>query len=119
MHHLKRMDTIDLVSDIPFAGRFRLVRSLGQGGAAEVHEAEDLARGGQRVALKIAHAGRRAAALSLLAELRALRASHADAIPRAIAFGSVEGRVYLARALVVGEPLSRVRRSWSALAGPV
>jgi len=97
-------------------GRYRLVRQLGAGGGGEVHEAVDLSAAGRAVALKIAPRGDVVAADALLSEFRLLRRLHAEAIPRALDFGTVDARAFLARTLAAGEPLDLRRRRWTELA---
>ncbi|MEO8680426.1 MAG: serine/threonine-protein kinase [Vicinamibacterales bacterium] len=94
------------------AGRYRLLRMIGEGGMGVVHEAEDLQLG-RRVAIKmIRDAGSDPVARARF--LREARAAAAVSHPNACQLheiGECDGHPFLVMELLTGEPLSaRLRR---------
>ncbi len=112
--------TIRLEQHEPTAGtvlgeRFRLEALIGQGGQAVVFQAVDLRRGGAPVAVKIARqdleaSARREAEEVLRREAGLLRRLDHAALPRLYGLERGPQRVWLARELVAGQPLSALAR---------
>lgn len=83
---------------------YTFVRLLGQGGMGAVYEARDL-RLGRAVALKFIRGGDPRLAMRLLREARAQASIRHENICKVFEAGEVEGKAYIAMALVEGRPL--------------
>jgi len=88
-----------------FAGRYRMVARLGQGGMGDVWRADDLVLG-QPVALKLLHAAGPAGRALLLNEVRLARSVTHPSVCRVFDVGEERGQVFLSMELVEGEDLS-------------
>ena len=88
-----------------FAGRYRMVARLGQGGMGDVWRADDLVLG-QPVALKLIHAAGPAGRALLLNEVRLARRVTHPSVCRVFDIGEERGQVFLSMELVEGEDLS-------------
>ena len=96
------------VRDVPVAGRYRLVRLLGEGGMGTVHEAVDL-RTGRGVAVKLLHASVATDAQVVqrfLSEAEVLASIRHPNIVELVEFGrEQDGTLYLTQELLVGSDL--------------
>jgi len=94
-----------------FAGRFRIVATIGRGGMGEVYRAEDLELR-QTVALKFLTAFRADARAHdrLRAEVRLARQIAHPNVCRVYDIGESEGRLYLTMEYVAGEDLAALLR---------
>jgi tetratricopeptide (TPR) repeat protein len=88
-----------------FAGRYRMVARLGQGGMGDVWRADDLVLG-MPVALKLLHAGGSAGRALLLNEVRLARRVTHPSVCRVFDIGEERGQVFLSMELIEGEDLS-------------
>jgi tetratricopeptide (TPR) repeat protein len=88
-----------------FAGRYRMVARLGQGGMGDVWRADDLVLG-QPVALKLLHATGPAGRALLLNEVRLARRVTHPSVCRVFDIGEERGRIFLSMELVEGEDLA-------------
>lgn len=88
-----------------FAGRYRMVARLGQGGMGDVWRADDLVLG-QPVALKLLHAAGPAGRALLLNEVRLARRVTHPSVCRVFDIGEERGQIFLSMELVEGEDLS-------------
>jgi eukaryotic-like serine/threonine-protein kinase len=87
-----------------FAGRYRMVARLGQGGMSDVWRADDLVLG-MPVALKLMHATTPAGQTVLLNEVRLARRITHPAVCRVFDIGEEGGQPFLSMELVEGEDL--------------
>lgn len=115
VHQNIHLDQGELTTGAVLGARFRLEARIGQGGQAVVFQALDLRRGEAPVAVKIARQdlgadARREAEEVLRREAGLLRRLGHPALPRLYGFGRGPQRVWLARELVPGEPLSVLAR---------
>jgi len=115
VHQNIHLDQGELTTGAVLGARFRLEARIGQGGQAVVFQALDLRRGEAPVAVKIARQdlgadARREAEEVLRREAGLLRRLGHPALPRLYGFGREPQRVWLARELVPGEPLSVLAR---------
>src|SRR5262245_7133663 len=88
-----------------FAGRYRMVARLGQGGMGDVWRADDLVLG-MPVALKLLHAAGAAGRALLLNEVRLARRVTHPSVCRVFDIGEERERIFLSMELVEGEDLS-------------
>src|SRR5262245_16042800 len=88
-----------------FAGRYRMVARLGQGGMGDVWRADDLVLG-QPVALKLLHATGPAGRALLLNEVRLARRVTHPSVCRVFDIGEEREQIFLSMELVEGEDLS-------------
>ncbi|MCX7792684.1 MAG: serine/threonine protein kinase [Chloroflexaceae bacterium] len=115
IHQTIRLDQGELTAGAVLGARFRLEAPIGRGGQAVVFQAVDLRRGGAPVAVKVARqdlgadAGREAAEV-LRREAGLLRRLGHPALPRLYGLERGPQRVWLARELVPGQPLSVLAR---------
>lgn len=88
-----------------FAGRYRMVTRLGQGGMGDVWRADDLVLG-MPVALKLMHANGPGGRALLLNEVRLARRVTHPAVCRVFDIGEEHGQVFFSMELVEGEDLA-------------
>jgi serine/threonine-protein kinase len=88
-----------------FAGRYRMVAHLGQGGMGDVWSADDLVLG-MPVALKLMQSTSATARALLLNEVRLARRITHPAVCRVFDIGEERGQVFLSMELVQGEDLA-------------
>ena len=88
-----------------FAGRYRMVARLGQGGMGDVWSADDLVLG-IPVALKLMRSTTPAGRALLLNEVRLARQITHPAVCRVFDIGEVDDQVFLSMELVQGEDLA-------------
>jgi serine/threonine protein kinase len=115
VHQTIRLDPGELAAGAVLRARFRLEARIGQGGQAVVFQAVDLRRGGAPVAVKVARQdlaadARREAEEVLRREAGLLRRLGHAALPRLCGLERGPQRVWLARELVPGQPLSVLAR---------
>lgn len=115
VHQTIRLDQGELAAGAVLGARFRLEARIGQGGQAVVFQAVDLRRGGAPVAVKVARQdlgadARREAEEVLRREAGLLRRLGHAALPRLYGLERGPQRVWLARELVPGQPLSVLAR---------
>lgn len=115
VHQTIRLDQGELAAGAVLGARFRLEAQIGQGGQAVVFQAVDLRRGGAPVAVKVARQdlgadARREAEEVLRREAGLLRRLGHAALPRLYGLERGPQRVWLARELVPGQPLSVLAR---------
>jgi tetratricopeptide (TPR) repeat protein len=88
-----------------FAGRYRMVTRVGQGGMGEVWRADDLVLGAP-VALKFVRSATAEARQRLIQEVRLARQITHPAVCRVFDVGEADGRVFCSMELVEGEDLA-------------
>src|SRR5262245_55841646 len=88
-----------------FAGRYRMVARLGQGGMGDVWRADDLVLA-MPVALKLIHSTSPAGRALLLNEVRLARRVTHPAVCRVFDIGEERGQVFLSMEFVEGEDLA-------------
>jgi tetratricopeptide (TPR) repeat protein len=92
-----------------FAGRYRMVDRIGEGGMGEVWRADDLVLG-TPVALKLIHAASSDGRERILNEVRLARQITHPAVCRVFDVGEAEGEVFYSMELVTGEDLATLLR---------
>jgi eukaryotic-like serine/threonine-protein kinase len=94
---------------VVFAGRYRMIACLGQGGMGDVWHAEDLVLGAP-VALKLIRSAGDEARAAILNEVRLARTITHPAVCRVFDVGEADGEVFFSMELVRGEDLASLIR---------